>query len=485
MNLWNPEQWWLNTQDARDRAARNFDQTQGVHNPRNVIPFQDEHTRTNAPIIIEAAESADEFHYALGVPEETIRRIAEWVGTLDLGDAEEIIEPEEYHITIAYAPHGWNDIRAHHMVKNFNLSGTRFTAKGLSHFNQGAIVVELDSPTWKDSVQPILNRLKTLGLEVSEFEGGPKAHITVAYGPTLPEVKSPLALNFRAEHGYISTPRGLGKPVPFLASSELSALDSLDLGLEQQPSGWGSPEHFAQPWVGNREICKWCGGPTEDGDWITDANGNDVDIEEYCSDCGRNQSSLEHALAWTPGKWGKGYFNNKGQLHTWNTDQNWAPIHSMYQFYYGGHPSQEHAAFQINPAGEVRLWGNPELHQEQMERTRQMVTQIDPRLKSEEAVPYWSNDYDPDRWKFIGNVLPGVACQLHAWVDCPLCTQENEAEHNPEYEPTNDFDEAKNEWYNTRKEPGLVNPPDPFVDLKGPFQASYINAHSDYSGFDS
>ncbi len=273
-----PQQWWLNTATAREEAAQQFDENVAPHHPSRAIPYHDEHVETKLELPrTSSEESTDEFHFSLALEDNTIAKINAWVGTLGI-DPKNLEDPEDYHVTIVYAPHGWNDLRAHEMVKHFNFTGMKFKAKGLSHFDGGAVVIELHNDAWKESVKPVINRLKNLDVPVSEYPGGPKAHITIAYCDEMPEIKTPLALEFRARTQYVSMPRGL------------------------------------------------------------------------------------------------------------------------------------------------------------RQSTR----------------------------------LPGMPCDLHAWPDCPICVEPDQAEHNPEYAPDNDFDHHKHDWYSERKEPGLVNPKDPFADLHSP-----------------
>lgn len=147
----------------------------------------------------------DELHLALGVPQRICRTIGDWVSTFELPE-EELVSPSEYHITVAYSEHGLTTPHVTEVLRYYNLTGMKFTAKRLTKFDDGALVVELEADKFSEVAEKVAVWLEERGIEVSRHEGGWKPHITVAY--TEDEVIAKLPpLIFRAGGMSFSTPR--------------------------------------------------------------------------------------------------------------------------------------------------------------------------------------------------------------------------------------------------------------------------------------
>jgi 2'-5' RNA ligase len=199
---WLAPDWWVQTAPYRDSEAAAWQHDVAVEYPKNQIPWSN---KTVPVPHISSDGTDDEVHLALDVPEWVREKIARWLPSVGLKPSE-ILDPADYHITVAYADSGVNDIDVSAVKNNFNLTGLRFTSKGLAKFND-ALVVELDNSDFNEYAVRVNDWLEDQGISVSRHEGGYKPHITIAYtDQAAPDIDSP-PLAFRAGAMSFSTPR--------------------------------------------------------------------------------------------------------------------------------------------------------------------------------------------------------------------------------------------------------------------------------------
>jgi 2'-5' RNA ligase len=269
-------------------------------------------------------DQTDELHVGLDIPEEQRQQIKRWVDTLDWPEGTELTPPEEYHITVMYAPTGHAEHKDADWIEHAD--GHDVTVTGVEEFESdekeelNAQVLRLDAPTVKEHADRLQSAAKDQGLEISEYPGGFKPHLTVAYAPAPVNAEGAPALSFRTGPSSISTPRGLSKEgATFLGKCDGCGRTS---AVDFEPNG-------------ERQLCIAC---------LTQPGWN-------------IRRAAEHKLHWTEGSHGKGLaFNNDGEweLHTWNVDNanDGQPWHSQYLRNQFGRPNIiPDAAWLIHPDG--------------------------------------------------------------------------------------------------------------------------------------
>ena len=305
--------------------------------------------------------SADEVHVALDVPERVRLSIYNFATSLGIPD-NELEDPNNYHITVAYAEHGVENVPAHAIRNNFNMQGLKFEGVGLSKFDGGALVIELDNPyfsTWAERLADWLE--ENYDVEVSRFPGGPKPHITIAYTDKGVGYRIP-PISFRAGPISLSTPRK-AKPIPpvYAKRGRVSVEHPLTGEPMDEPDGgweaWGG-----EPEWNHALRCPYCGSPNT-GTKMTNFGHGEWKIAASCRDCfarwtpeqdkplhqtgeddptwqdfwrgartaGPNSYYAQPEYIqpridqkWQPGSWGKGLFIDHSdwpqpQVITWNT----------------------------------------------------------------------------------------------------------------------------------------------------------------------
>lgn len=151
--------------------------------------------------------TVDEVHVALDVPEWVRKKISEFVGTLDLVP-ESAVDPKEYHITLAYAPHGVDQVSVHKVTNNFNLTGLKFNLKSLKKLGDAdALVIELENDDFDEYATMLNDFLKDQGIDVTSYDDGYVPHITVAYTSEDAPSAEPMPFSFRAGPLSFSIPR--------------------------------------------------------------------------------------------------------------------------------------------------------------------------------------------------------------------------------------------------------------------------------------
>jgi 2'-5' RNA ligase len=199
-------------QAVRDQISDQwFSTIPKMYKGKNNIPW----SRLQVPTPL-TASAKNEVHIALDVPEPERWRIHQWFTDLDLMNSEPL-DPEEYHVTVAYANTGLDNPALKHVHRLFNFAGMKFQGKKLTKFGD-ALVIELSSDNYADCADALNDWLEGEGISVSRHDGGFTPHITVAYtDEKLPGASIP-PLSFRSPGMSFSVPRGRDELAPVWAS---------------------------------------------------------------------------------------------------------------------------------------------------------------------------------------------------------------------------------------------------------------------------
>lgn len=154
------------------------------------------------------ADTADELHIALQIPQHVRNSIREWVDSLEWPEGTKLEDPSEYHITLLYAPEGYERFAASEMANEPYVANV--SIKSMAEFDgEGdgkAIVLLVDSADAKAHADALQWWIEEQGIEIRKFPGGYKPHLTLAYGPGMPEAEVP-ELSFKTERAEVSPPR--------------------------------------------------------------------------------------------------------------------------------------------------------------------------------------------------------------------------------------------------------------------------------------
>lgn len=218
-------------------------------------------------------EDNDQLHVGLAVPRHSAKQIHNWVREQQWPEGTELEHPKDYHVTLLFAQNG------HRQHKNAwwieHMEQAPVTIKGITAFPSSekggyAYVLLLDSPQIDEKAAQMQGRAKWQGLEVPEFKGGYKIHLTVAYGPSsrLTGIKPP---NFQFDVGPSSVsplrPKSSAVRVAFDPEVETRLLDHLSLSsiahnmhykFEQGGMGPEEATDYA------KRLLKMVGYPTDD-----------------------------------------------------------------------------------------------------------------------------------------------------------------------------------------------------------------------------
>lgn len=202
--------WWQNTQGARDKVAHEWDKSVGSNWAQNAIPFQVTSSKNSD-------DPVDELCAALDVPKDFKIKIPRLVEDLKKEiNFTDIQDPDEYHITLAYAPEGYKNREYHKIVSeapgNIPFSNPRLETLEGKPGGDFPVVIRFDSKPGTEVAEDIMSAFEDLGADVSRFPGGWKPHITIGYsGKHLPEeLKKPLeGLEFQSKEPRLLVPRGI------------------------------------------------------------------------------------------------------------------------------------------------------------------------------------------------------------------------------------------------------------------------------------
>ena len=207
--------WWRNTQPARDHVAQDWDKNIAPHTPQNGIPYQVLNDQVRSAAVKEGAESEDEFHVGVTLPEHIFDRCSEIATGLKL-DSE---DPINYHITMFWTKVGYSDRDLHNWIKSKSLTGLRFENARVDNFQaqdgRNCVVLRFDAPEAKVLAHELMDEAEDRGLEVKRFPGGWKPHITLGWTEKPVPTESFPDVQFRGGHLYVSIPRPLRKTADF------------------------------------------------------------------------------------------------------------------------------------------------------------------------------------------------------------------------------------------------------------------------------
>jgi 2'-5' RNA ligase/GNAT superfamily N-acetyltransferase len=150
----------------------------------------------------------DELHVALDLPAHVADEIEAWVKEQDWPRGTEFEDRDEYHITLLYAPEGYDE----HKERDWIPKGERIPCEitGLDEFGTGdkkAIVLRLDAPEAALLAADGLDAAERRGLPINRFPGGYKPHITVVYSVRKPPYARVPKIKFKSGPSSVSTPR--------------------------------------------------------------------------------------------------------------------------------------------------------------------------------------------------------------------------------------------------------------------------------------
>lgn len=155
-----------------------------------------------------SAPSKDELHVALQIPDSIRKEIKSWVDKQNWPEGTELEDPSEYHVTLLYTHSGHKDHADADWTQGHPACDMKIS--GIDEFDSDdskALVLRIDSKEAKALANKIQKMAEDHGLEVSKFPGGYKPHLTVAYGPGLPEgIKVP-ELEFKSLPSEVSPSR--------------------------------------------------------------------------------------------------------------------------------------------------------------------------------------------------------------------------------------------------------------------------------------
>lgn len=152
----------------------------------------------------------DELHVAYHIPDDIRNKIHRWAKGQDWPEGIELEDPSEYHITVMYSPSG----RAEHKDADWiHKHKGRVDAEvaAFDNFTQtqdGSVahVLHIKSDAAKEHAEAMQEEAKDKGLEITDFEGGYKPHLTVGYGKKKADLDPP-KLSFKTEEMKVSEPR--------------------------------------------------------------------------------------------------------------------------------------------------------------------------------------------------------------------------------------------------------------------------------------
>lgn len=208
------------------------------------------------------AAEKDELFIALNVPKPTADEIYAWAQKQDWPKGTELEKPEDYHITLLYSPKGHKEHCDQEWWATDNSDSIH--VNGISEFpstergEMNAFVLRVD--TSDDEIKHRMNRLlddaESHGVEVNRYPGGSKPHITVAYGPKLPDgIKVP-ELSFSSDEAHCGAPRTSGQ-----LNLEVAVVGSRGNMLGDLETDWG--QESINTFLGSIE-------DQEEGEWNSD-----------------------------------------------------------------------------------------------------------------------------------------------------------------------------------------------------------------------
>ena len=163
--------------------------------------------------IIAAAKSLedkDEFCILCPIETRDALRIYKEVCEQEWPEGAKIESPDDYHITILYSHDGFNDPANHIWAKMRSQGNFKVVTGDLDLFgpDKDTAVIRLNSPELEEYAEVLRDEAKRVrGLDISEFAGGYKVHMTIAKGVSKLPVDRLTIPEFRTGDAIVSLPR--------------------------------------------------------------------------------------------------------------------------------------------------------------------------------------------------------------------------------------------------------------------------------------
>jgi hypothetical protein len=218
-------QWWRDTQPARQAVIDDWQKNEANKYPQNAIPGQPlqntpdpntpegmyamDQAAYGQPVTSAVGKDKEEFCILCPLKPRDALDIYSWVCDQDWGNDVEIESPDDYHVTLLYSHTGFSDNSNHIWAKTRSQGGFPVTTGGLDLFgpDKDVAVIRLDGPELVEYTESMRAEGKARGLDISEFDGGYKAHMTIAKGVKKLPVAPTQHKTFRLEDAVVSLPR--------------------------------------------------------------------------------------------------------------------------------------------------------------------------------------------------------------------------------------------------------------------------------------
>jgi 2'-5' RNA ligase/Zn finger protein HypA/HybF involved in hydrogenase expression len=162
----------------------------------------------------ESSFKKDEMHIGAGVPSQAGVEINQWVHDQKWPEGTELEDVDEYHITMLFLQ---GEGAGEHRDDDWTHERHAVTVKGIKEFppskeksKEGLhpIVLLVEGESLQDHHEALVDKAEDRGLEVGEYTRDKYSpHITIAYGPSLPDGISPPTITFETEESSVSDAR--------------------------------------------------------------------------------------------------------------------------------------------------------------------------------------------------------------------------------------------------------------------------------------
>jgi hypothetical protein len=211
-------QWWRDTQPARTAVQNDWQKNVAPNNPQNSIPSVPENADVQQPVgppqpqQVSAAvigKDKEEFCILCPLHPKDALDLYSWACEQDWPEGTELESPDEYHVTLLYSHTGFADNANHIWVKTRSQGGFPVTTGDLDLFgpDNDVAVVRLNGDELVEYTEAIRAEGIARGLDISVFEGGYKAHLTIAKGVKKLPVDKCKRFDFRLQNAVVSLPR--------------------------------------------------------------------------------------------------------------------------------------------------------------------------------------------------------------------------------------------------------------------------------------
>ena len=357
----------------------------------------------------------DELHIGVGVPKQAAVEINQWVHDQKWPEGTEIEDIEEYHITMLFLQ---GEGSSKHREDDWTHDRHAVTVKGIKEFppseeREGLhpIVLLVEGETLQGHHNELVDDAEDKGLEVGEYTRDKYTpHITIAYGPSLPDGVEPPTITFETEESSVSDARE----------------------EDEKVSSWRL--------AGREWICPECNR----GEWD---HGENADDPMYCPNCGSDENhNKEIAMYSQPrsdvydtlnpaelpegGLWHMAPTEDRARIHQHGLIPSHPKTSPKWQNIFGIEQQQE-GVYGVPGEEQARAWGDPsdsDLWHIPAENIKEM--RRDP-LVDAFSVPHRVNPqlHTPaeTHWNWQEKKIPDFEERLE---------QEHAAEEHPYYDPS-------------------------------------------------